>query len=76
MHDLCIFDFFVQKPILTKNYFLTAEINLTTRGPLYTCLLFQRKLHFIAAESFSGGLETDSCWTNLVEFDFLKGLLL
>ena len=31
--------FFVQKSFLTKNYFLTAEINLTTRGPLYTCLV-------------------------------------
>ena len=30
---------FVQKSFLTKNYFLTAEINLTTRGPLYTCLI-------------------------------------
>ena len=32
--------FFVQKSFLTKNYFLTAEIKLTTRGPLYTCLVF------------------------------------
>ena len=40
MHDLCIFYFFfVQKTFLTKNYFLTAEINLTTQGPLYTCLV-------------------------------------
>ena len=31
--------FFVQKSLLTKNYFLTAEINLNTRGPLYTCLV-------------------------------------
>ena len=42
-HKLCMiyafFDFFVQKSFLTKNYFLTAEINLTTRGPLYTCLV-------------------------------------
>ena len=30
--------FYVQKSFLTKNYFLTAAINLTTRGPLYTCL--------------------------------------
>ena len=30
---------FVQKSFLTKNYFLTAEINLTTLGPLYTCLV-------------------------------------
>ena len=34
-HKLCMiytfFDFFVQKSFLTKNYFLTAEINLTTK---------------------------------------------
>ena len=28
---LSCFDFFVQKSFLTKNYFFTAEINLTTR---------------------------------------------
>ena len=28
--------FFVQKPFLTKNYFPTAETNLTAWGPLYT----------------------------------------
>ena len=40
MHDLCIFlFFFVQKSFLTKNYHLTAEINLTIPGPLYTCLV-------------------------------------
>ena len=42
-HKLCMvyafFDFFVQKSFLTEIYFLTAEINLTTRGPLYTCLV-------------------------------------
>ena len=38
MHDLCIF-WFVQKSVLTKNYFLTAEKNMITRGPLYTCLV-------------------------------------
>ena len=38
MHD-AFFDFFVPKSFLTKNYFLTAEINLTTLGPLYTCLV-------------------------------------
>ena len=31
--------FFVQKSFLTKNHFHTAEINLTTEGPLYTCLV-------------------------------------
>ena len=42
-HKLCMiyafFDFFVQKSFFTKNYFRTAEMNLTTRGPLYTCLV-------------------------------------
>ena len=33
------FIYFVQKSFLTKNYFLIAEIILTTRGPLYTCLV-------------------------------------
>ena len=32
---------FVQKSFLTKNCFLTAEINLTIRGPLYTCLVLK-----------------------------------
>ena len=41
MHDLYAFflSFFVQKSFLNKNYFLNAEINLTTRGPLCTCLV-------------------------------------
>ena len=30
---------FVQKSFLTKNFFLSVEINLTTRSPLYTCLV-------------------------------------
>ena len=30
---------YVQKSFLTKNYFLTSEMNFTTRGPLYTCLV-------------------------------------
>ena len=42
-HKLCMifefFTFFVQKSFLTKNQFLTVEINLTTRGLLYTCLV-------------------------------------
>ena len=42
-HELCMiyafFDFYVQKSLLTKNYFLTAEIKLTTLVPLYTCLV-------------------------------------
>ena len=35
--------FLVQKSFLTKYYFLTAEINLTTRGALYTCLVGPEK---------------------------------
>ena len=31
--------FFVQKSFSTKNYLLFAKINLTTWGPLYTCLV-------------------------------------
>ena len=31
---------FVQKSFLTKIFFLFAEINLTARGPLYTCLVY------------------------------------
>ena len=38
MHDLCIF--FVEKSFLTQNFLLFAEINLTTWGPLYTCLVY------------------------------------
>ena len=34
------FYFFAQMSFSTKNYFLIAVINLTTRGPLYTCLVF------------------------------------
>ena len=33
------FIFFVQKSFLTTIFFLFAEINLITRGPLYTCLV-------------------------------------
>ena len=42
-HRLCIiyafFDIFVQKSFMAKKYFLTAETHLTTRVPLYTCLV-------------------------------------
>ena len=43
-HKLCMiyafFSFaFVEKSFLTKKFFLCVEINLTTRGPLYTCLV-------------------------------------
>ena len=37
---------------LTKNYFVTAEINLTTQGPLYTRLFLHdskgNRLHHIS----------------------------
>ena len=33
------FNFFVKKSFLTKNHFLIAAINLTTRSPLYTCIV-------------------------------------
>ena len=35
---------FVQKSFLTKKLFLFAEINLTTQGPLYTCLVLSATL--------------------------------
>ena len=38
-HELCMiyasFDFFVRKSFFIKNYFLTADINLTSPGPFY-----------------------------------------
>ena len=33
-------DLFVQKSFLTKNYLLIAATIASTRGPLYTCLVF------------------------------------
>ena len=52
MHDLCIF--FVQKSFLTQNILLFDEINLTTRGPLYTCLVnLQFEVpHFMCARKY------------------------
>ena len=45
---------FVQKSFLTKNYFLTAEINLSTQGPLYTCPVFPNiRYNFIGGEHVS-----------------------
>ena len=42
-HELCIIyafvDFLVQISLLTNNYSLIAEIDLTSRGPLYTSLV-------------------------------------
>ena len=42
-HKLCMtyafFDFFCLNIIFDKKNFLIAEINLTSRGPLYTCLV-------------------------------------
>ena len=39
MHFLILF---VQKSFLTKDYSFTAEMKLTTRGPLYTCLVLKK----------------------------------
>ena len=39
MIDVFFLFVFVQKSFLTKIFFIFAEINLTTRGPLYTCLV-------------------------------------
>ena len=55
---LCIiyvfFDNFFQKSFFTKNYFLIVAINLTTRGPLYTCLVdFDHLLQRANMELFS-----------------------
>ena len=55
-HVLCMimhfFNFFVQKSFLTKNYFLTAERNLTTWGPLYTCLVTFQLRDFMSSYWF------------------------
>ena len=52
-YKLCIiyafFDFFVQKSLLTKNYLCIAAIIVTTRGPLYTCLIVLAKIFFFNA---------------------------
>ena len=34
------FYYFFQKSLFTENYFLIAAINLATRGPCYTCLVY------------------------------------
>ena len=46
MQNVCVFFYFfiVQKLSLAKDYFLIAAKNLTTRGPLYTCLVRVEKL--------------------------------
>ena len=38
-----VFYYFFQKSLFTENYFLIAAINLATRGPLYTCLVYVAK---------------------------------
>ena len=66
MHDLCI---------LTKNYFLTAEINLTTRGPFYTCLvesLFVVKITLFVHLGPKKHCESNLKLTWLVCFDIIK----
>ena len=44
MHNLCGFYYFFQNLLFAENYFLIAVINLTTRGPLYTCLVVDRSV--------------------------------
>ena len=39
---------FVQKSFLTKKFFFYVEINLTTGGPLYTCLVTYGNTIFIS----------------------------
>ena len=39
MHNLWVFCYYFQKSLFAENYFLIAAMNLTTRGPLYTCLV-------------------------------------
>ena len=39
MHNLCGFFVLFSKIIFNQKLFLIAAINLTTRGPLYTCLV-------------------------------------
>ena len=50
-HKSCIlyvfFDFFVQKSLLNKNYLCIAAIIVTTRGPLYTWLVWPLFYNFI-----------------------------
>ena len=53
-HELCMnyafFYFFVEKSFLTKNYFLIAEINFTTWGPSYTCLVYFKTANGLSRE--------------------------
>ena len=71
-HKLCMiyayFDFLVQKSFLTKNYFLIDEIDLTTQGPLYTCLVQVFFYSISALRSFA------EHWrgSRILHFSFLK----
>ena len=47
--------FFGSKIFFTKNYFLTAEINLTNRGPLYTCLVIPKMSKFDSSDLYVSG---------------------
>ena len=40
MHNLWVFYCVFFKNYFSENYFLIAAINLATRGPLYTCLVY------------------------------------
>ena len=56
-------DYFFQRSFFTENHFLITAINLTTRGPLYTCLVFQREFD---AKEFVGWLESQDIYPLLV----------
>ena len=64
---LCmIYGFFIiffKNLFLLKIIFLITAINLTTRGPLYTCLVFQREFD---AKEFVGWLESQDIYPLLV----------
>ena len=64
--------FCVQKPFLTKNCFLIAEINLTSWGQLYTCLVeFRISIKFVDLYKILAYPNTKICSTCLIFCVFL-----
>ena len=59
MHDLWLFYFYhcFQKSLFMEKYFLIAAINLTTRGPLSTCLVVS-VMGFLDTEFIVGSIVT------------------
>ena len=55
------FYYFCPKSFFTENYFLIAAINLTTRGPLYTCLVS------LGTKRTRCSCDESTCWTRSVE---------